>query len=183
MDTHGIASYAQALLRIAPCPLFLDPMSHLFSWRPAALCVLASSFCVASLAAPIRPPSGAEMNDLNDPLRDTRWQLQTVDGAAVRQEQAAQAPWLILSSQNHQMRGSTGCNRLTGRHTQRGTRLSLQAGATRMACPAPQMQTEQVLLQALAATDGYRVEGRTLSLLQGESVRATFISARDARRR
>jgi heat shock protein HslJ len=62
-----------------------------------------------------------------------------------------------------------------GRFVQRGTLLTLSPlGTTRAACAEPAMKQEQAVLKMLREIDGYRVENRTLSLLQGEVVRATW---------
>ena len=46
--------------------------------------------------------------------------------------------------------GRTGCNRFTGRYTLTGEGLSFSPlGVTRMACPSPQMETEQRFLDLI----------------------------------
>jgi heat shock protein HslJ len=111
----------------------------------------------------------------NPPLPDTRWALQALDGSPVLTGPGA-APHLVLHASTQKLSGFAGCNRLQGRYTQRGTQLALTAlASTRMACPPPQMQQEQRFIELLGAADGYRIEGQTMSLLQGETVRLTFI--------
>lgn len=148
---------------------FHCPVSPMF--EPLFLCrlvagALAALTAAASLAAEPAPA-------VNVPLHDTHWKLQALDGAA------ASAPGrraeLTLHTSPQHLSGFGGCNRLTGRYTQRGTELALSAlGSTRMVCSAVQMQQEQRLIQVLGEIDAYRIEGRVLSLMQGDTVRITF---------
>jgi len=136
-----------------------------FLCRPVAG-VLAALAAAASFAAEPAPA-------VNAPLHDTHWKLQALDGAA------ASAPGrraeLTLHTSPQHLSGFGGCNRLTGRYTQRGTELAVSAlGSTRMACSAAKMQQEQSLIQALGEIDAYRIEGPVLSLMQGDKVRITF---------
>jgi len=120
----------------------------------------------ASLAAEPAPA-------VNAPLHDTHWSMQTLDGAAP--STPGRRAELVLHTTPQQLSGFGGCNRLKGRYSQRGTELALSAvGRTRMVCSAAQMQQEQRLLQVLGETDAYRIEGRVLSLMQGDQVRITF---------
>ena len=66
--------------------------------------------------------------------------------------------------------GRTGCNRFTGGYTLTGEGLSFSPlGVTRMACPSPQMETEQRFLDLIQkvtrATPG---ENRQLRLMAGD---------------
>jgi heat shock protein HslJ len=131
---------------------------------------MAASAGQASAATPI------DAAEPNARLRDTRWSLQTLDGqAAVTGGGSNTLPYLVLRAKSQHLEGSTGCNRVMGRYTQRGTELALKAlGSTRMACASELMQQEQRLLDTLADTDSYRIEGRVLSLLKGDVVKVTF---------
>lgn len=111
----------------------------------------------------------------NPLLVDTRWHLQALDGTPVAAGQGGEPLSLQLQSGSQKLSGFAGCNRLQGRYTQRGTQLALTAlGTTRMACPQPVQQQEQRFIELLGAVDGYRIEGRVMSLLQGETVRLSF---------
>jgi heat shock protein HslJ len=62
--------------------------------------------------------------------------------------------------------GFAGCNRWFSSAARNGAALSFgNVGLTRMACPAPQMQTERAFVDALGATQGARLEGEELVLL------------------
>jgi heat shock protein HslJ len=133
---------------------------------------------VAALAPTMAAPAASAPTE-NVRLRDTRWQLQTLEGMPVAPAEGGKPPQLVLQARSQHLSAYAGCNQIRGRYTQRGTQLALKAlASTRMACGAETLQLEQRLLQAMAATDGYRVEGRRLSLLQGEVVKATFDAAR-----
>jgi len=81
----------------------------------------------------------------------------------------------VLHAGTQHITGFAGCNHLRGRYTQRGTQLALSAlASTRKACAQPQMRQEQRFIELLGAADAYRIEGRTLSLLQGDTVRLSF---------
>jgi putative lipoprotein len=108
----------------------------------------------------------------NPDLRNTHWSLQSIDGTP---QPAAPGAHLVFDAKSQHLGGHAGCNAFKGRFTQRGTQLALSPLATtRKACAPALQQQEQQLLQVLAATDAYRIEGPVLSLLQGDAVRATF---------
>lgn len=141
-------------------------MSRPFPLRPLLLS-FAWSIAMPVLAAPASAPANVNLK-----LRDTPWTLETLADTPAPEGQRVH---LVLASTSQHLSGNAGCNRLSGRYTQRGTALALKPVATtRMACAPAQMQLEERFLQTIAATDSYRIEGRTLSLLQGDVVKATF---------
>jgi heat shock protein HslJ len=133
--------------------------------RPLLLsCALLAMAPAASWSA----PAAANLK-----LRDTRWALETLAGAPV--SEAGAKVQLVLASSSQHLSGHAGCNRLRGRYTQRGTQLALKPlTTTRMACAPAQMALEDRFLQTLGRIDSYRVEGKELSLMQGDAVQATF---------
>lgn len=151
-------------------------MSLLFALRLRACFFGALLLPVLSTAAPPAPSS------TNAPLRETHWVAQTLDGVPLAAPAAGPRLHLVLHARTQHLSGFAGCNRLGGRYTQRGTQLALSARATtRKACPEPQMQQERQFVQLLGVADAYRVEGRMLSLLQGDAVRVTFLQATRAK--
>lgn len=138
---------------------------------------LAAAFGLIVLFAPAL--AAAADDSVNVPLRDTRWVLQSVEGAPAQPAgNEASAAQLVLKAKSQHVEGSTGCNKVRGRYTQRGTELAVKALATtRMACTPELMQQEQQLLKVLASTDSYRIEGRVLSLMQKDVVKVTFEAA------
>lgn len=135
----------------------------------AALVAAPAPAAPASAPAPASLPAAASSNLR---LRDTPWALETLAGAPAGE--AGRQVWLVLAS-SQQLSGHAGCNRLRGRYTQRGTQIVLKPLATtRMACPPAQMALEERFLQALGRVDSYRVEGKALTLMQGDVPQATF---------
>jgi heat shock protein HslJ len=130
-----------------------------------------------STAAWAAPPSP------NAELRNTRWALQTLDGEAHANAGRSGDVHVVLNGKTQQLAGFAGCNRVKGRFVQRGTELALSpVASTRMACPDATLQREARFMQALSSIDAFRIEGDVLSLLQGETVRATLRAKRAARR-
>jgi len=134
------------------------------------------ALCGSVLCGLVTAAAAADkLPDLNATLAGTRWTLQTLGGVAQAQVAGGTPVQLKLDAASQHLSGHTGCNRLMGRFVQRGTLLTLSPlGTTRMACAEPAMTQEQAVLKMLGEIDGYRVENRTLSLLQGEVVRATW---------
>ncbi|KRB10091.1 hypothetical protein ASE08_11135 [Rhizobacter sp. Root16D2] len=154
MDSIGTAPYARAMTS--------------FQFRRALCGTVLCSFVNVAAA-------DDKLSDLNATLVGTPWTLQTLGGAAQAQVAGGTPVQLKLDAASRRLSGHTGCNRLMGRFVQRGTLLTLlPLGTTRMACAEPAMTQEQAVLKMLGEVDGYRVENRTLSLLQGEVVRATW---------
>jgi len=134
------------------------------------------ALCSTVLCSVVTVAAAADkLPDLNATLAGTRWTLQTLGGVAQAQVAGGTPVQLKLDAASQRLSGHTGCNRLMGRFVQRGTLLTLSPlGTTRMACAESAMLQEQAVLKMLGEVDGYRVENRTLSLLQGEVVRATW---------
>jgi len=168
MDTPQPASYAAGLAYVT---VWCCPMSELSLPRLLAIFLGTLLVPLSSMAAAPEPTGNAS-------LHETHWVAQTLDGAPLAPG-AAPAAHLVLHARSQHLSGFAGCNRLRGRYTQRGTQIALSAlSATRMACPAAQMQQEQQFMALLGSADAYRIEGRTLSLLQGDVVRVTFTATR-----
>lgn len=102
-------------------------------------------------------------------LEQTTWVLTAFDQHTI----PARAPTLTLDPADKRAYGFAGCNRYFAAYTLKGDKLSLgQAGATLMACP--DMTIEHPFLQALSQIDRTRLQGDTLELLQGDTLRLRF---------
>jgi heat shock protein HslJ len=151
------------------------------SFTPWVPCMPLSSFLRFLMIGLLPAVSMAAAPADNPPLPDTHWTLQTLDGAPVFANKGS-VPHLVLHASTQKLSGSAGCNRLQGRYTQRGTQLALTAlASTRMACAPLLMQQEQRFIELLGLAGAYRIEGQTMSLLQGETVRLTFIKTAAAK--
>lgn len=76
---------------------------------------------------------------------------------------------VTLSFRDGRVAGNSGCNRLSGSYDLTGEGLTLsQIATTRMACPAPQMETEQAVLAALASITRFDIADDGTLLLQSQ---------------
>ncbi|MGH8699993.1 MAG: META domain-containing protein [Burkholderiales bacterium] len=126
-------------------------------------CALFTAACTAE--------RGAQATD-SDPgsVENVEWKLVALDGAPVTGASGG-APTITLSSKDKRVTGFAGCNQLTGGYELKSEQLHFTAIATtRMFCPDPNPET--ALLRALDATSRWKVEDRTLDLLDasGKSV-------------
>lgn len=99
-------------------------------------------------------------------LQEVHWKVVGMHGKAVRQNVNQRAPYLLLTIENTQVQGFSGCNRLTGMYTlkeKEQIRFSKMA-STRMACLDSTVEGE--FLQALEAVQRYRI-ARGVLILEG----------------
>ena len=76
--------------------------------------------------------------------------------------------------------GVGGCNRFFGNYEMESSRLKFSPmGATRMACP--DLQTETEFFQMLDGVDGYSIKDNKLSFLSKNKVVAVFKKAEEAK--
>lgn len=98
-------------------------------------------------------------------LYNTYWRPVEIDGEPVPLAPQQREPFIILSANEKRVKGSTGCNRLTGGFEQDSDGLHFTALATtRMACPPAVARTETRFLDALNATAAQRIVGESLEL-------------------
>lgn len=109
-------------------------------------------------------------------LDDTDWQLIDVGGIPVRTLPGERSAYMVLL--DGRLTGGSGCNKLMGvySHPRPGVLRFGRVASTRMACPPELQAQEAALLDALARSDAYRIEARTLSLLAGGEVVARFFA-------
>lgn len=112
-------------------------------------------------------------------LADVHWKLQTL-GTQPALDGARGKPLDIqFNAESMQVSGFSGCNRFTGSYQRDAPRMDgspLKIGplaSTRMAC-ATGAEQEQDYLEALQATDNFRLEDGTLLLRAGNQTLATF---------
>ncbi len=81
-----------------------------------------------------------------------------------------QTAYLQFTTEGNRVRGSTGCNRLTGSYEKNGSMLKFHPiASTMMACIGPTMETENKFNNALGRTISYRIRGNTFVLLSEKS--------------
>lgn len=101
------------------------------------------------------------------------WTVTTLNGGAL-----PEGLGVTLSFMDGRISGSSGCNRFMGSYAVTGEGLRLDGIATtRMACPAPRMETEQAVLAALASVTRFDIDDEGALLLQSEAA-TTVLSAR-----
>jgi len=112
-------------------------------------------------------------------LEGTRWVLLTLEGEDAAVGSGGKPVDLAFSAEDGRASGFSGCNRYTGGYSregssQHGSPLSFgNMAGTMMAC-ADGDEIERMYLKVLGQVDVFHVQGKTLSLLQGDQVMATF---------
>jgi heat shock protein HslJ len=77
-------------------------------------------------------------------------------------------PHLVLAAKNR-THGSDGCNRFNGGYETSGQTLHFaRLASTMMACMPPVDQMAREFVGAISATASYRIQGKQLTLLDGE---------------
>ena len=117
---------------------------------------VAVAAAVLSLAACRSSKDAVSVNDL-----DGEWNVVEIQGQAV---QAESQPFIGFDAQDGRVYGYTGCNRLMGALTlSKPNKIELgQMASTLMACP--DMETERLMLNALASVKSLKCSGKTLVL-------------------
>lgn len=99
-------------------------------------------------------------------LLGSKWSLQSLAGSAITMPEGVEAPWIRLTEEGSKLEGFGGCNQLFGDHELNGDRISFgNVGSTKKYCE-PTMATETAFLGALRGTDGFKMNGEVLKLLQ-----------------
>jgi heat shock protein HslJ len=113
--------------------------------------------------------AGSGGDTVNEPMENTYWKLVSVgEHKAVAIDEAREAH-LVLHAEDARLAGSTGCNRMMGEYERDGDRLGFgRVATTMMACPGEVMALEREFLDALDDIARWRVEGDTLTLVDGE---------------
>ena len=104
-----------------------------------------------------------------------RWYLSEINQKQVRSENGRAAHLLFSPGQVSTVAGFTGCNRLSGTFELLGSKSIKFSplAVTKMAC-LNNDQTENLFLPAIAATNKWSVQDKTLLFYNGETVVATF---------
>lgn len=101
-------------------------------------------------------------------LENTKWRLKKLGDAPVKSAPEQQEAYFVLSSENHRVSGSGGCNRLMGSYELNGDRLTFnQMASTMMAC-IKGMDTEKEFLDTLGRVKMWKIAGRQLLLSDAE---------------
>jgi putative lipoprotein len=109
-------------------------------------------------------------------LENTYWKLVEVSGRPAQVLPGEREAHILLLA--GRASGSSGCNKLMGGYTQSAPG-ALRIGplaSTRMACAPEMMTQESALFGAFDRATAYRIDGETLTLLDGDTVLARFES-------
>jgi copper homeostasis protein (lipoprotein) len=111
-------------------------------------------------------------------LTNTYWKILRLGETEVAPGEGRREPNLILREGEPQFTATVGCNQMNGGYSRTEDRLSFAAAAmTKMACPAPLDDWEQQLLQVLASTAAWRIDGQTLELLDAREAPLALFQA------
>jgi putative lipoprotein len=129
---------------------------------------------LAILVEPIGSNSrGDAAASASPPLLGTYWRVVEVAGEPAASSEGHRVAHLILRSQDKRIEGSGGVNLLSGSYALQGSTLRFgDVLSTLMAGPPTLMNQEKKFCDALGATTGYRINGKSLELLDGERVLA-----------
>ena len=112
----------------------------------------------ATVAAPVAPVNATYG------LRGVTWLIEDVkEAGSIDTGQTS-----LLIAEDGKVATTIGCNRMAGRATVEGEKLTFgPLAATRKACAPALMRQEQIYGAALAATRSYKIEDGRLSFLDG----------------
>jgi len=101
-------------------------------------------------------------------LLDTRWRLTQVGEVVVPNPAGNREVYFSLQSQNLNVVGFSGCNRMFGHYVLAGEQLKFdQMGGTKMFCDA-RMELEQRFVAMFEYVAGWKISGNTLQLLNSQ---------------
>jgi heat shock protein HslJ len=132
-----------------------------------------------AVSAPQTDATAAEPEAAGMSLENTHWRLLQVTGhePAITPADRAEA-YFILMSDDRQMQGFSGCNRMGGPYETDGRSLKFgPVHATRMACMDAR-NPEAGFMQALDATAGTRISDDKLELLDANGAALATFQAR-----
>lgn len=132
---------------------------------------------IAMFAAcsPKSPPDAADAVD-RAPLIGTEWRLVELERSPAPLGAENRPATLMLSAEGRRAGGFGGCNRFVGTYALKGDSLRLGPLAmTRMAC-AQGNELEVRFTQRLDRVRTYRISGRGLELMAGDSVVARLMA-------
>lgn len=110
-------------------------------------------------------------------LYGTKWLVTSLDGQAITLPEGTQQPWLQLSEEKR-LSGFGGCNNIMGGFEHEASTIRFtQVGSTKMYCPSS-ADLESKVLTALRNTDGFKVDGEVLHLLQADKEVASLTKSK-----
>ena len=141
--------------------------------------VIVALLTMAACSSNVRqPPASPGTNEVTYELAGTRWALMQLGTKTVTISDGGREAYIWLNSTDGSVVGHAGCNRLSTTYKQKDAQLSFDdVIVTRMFCP--DMPTETALLEAMAATAGWRITGSQLELLDEQQKPIARFEARN----
>ncbi|MDO6390422.1 META domain-containing protein [Pontibacter sp. BT731] len=106
-------------------------------------------------------------------LQSSYWILLSLQDQQFEDNPENQTAYIRFESDNNELTGFTGCNRLTGRYSLTDGSLQLtNLATTRAMCPI--IEQENLLMAVLKKVDSYEIAGDVLTLFHQKTAVATF---------
>jgi heat shock protein HslJ len=138
---------------------------------------------LAGLLALSTAVSAAEDSGGTPGLEGIDWRLlQYRAGEVMHDAVGGEQTTAVLRFDEGRMSGSGGCNRLMGAYRLDGNKLSFEprVASTMMACPAPQMEQESALVDAIGRAASFAIEGKELRVSDANGIAVlTFVKRED----
>lgn len=114
-------------------------------------------------------------------LDGVKWELKSLNDREVKLTDNNSEVYLQFNEAEKKVSGRGGCNRFFGNYEMDGDKLKFSPlGATRMACPDLQLETE--FFKALETVDTYSIKDGLLSLKSKNKVVAVFNKAEEPKK-
>lgn len=134
---------------------------------------------------PVKPVVPADVNpspqsqvSSGSELENRVWQLVELT-KSTSASQIQDGAFLNFQSENLQLKGSTGCNRLMGKYVKQGQTLKLSdIASTKMFCPGGGIVQEAMFIEALTYTRSWRIDGQHLYLLDDKNEKVAVFELR-----
>lgn len=111
-------------------------------------------------------------------LNDIKWVLVTLNDQKVELADPEGEIFILFDDASKRVNGKAACNRFFGNYEMDDAKLKFSPmGATRMACPDLQKETE--FFKMLESVDAYTIKDNKLSFLSRGKVVATFRKGED----
>ena len=137
----------------------------------AALLLLGACAHHATTSTAGAPPSTAQ-------LLSTQWTLTKLGDQVISTPQDAREIHMVLNADNQRVAGFSGCNQMMGGYALSGDTIKFdQMAGTMMAC-ASRMDVERKFLAMFADVDRWKIQGETLTLLDGNNRPLALFQAR-----
>lgn len=114
-------------------------------------------------------------------LDGVKWELKTLNDKEIKLTDSNSEIYIQFNEAEKKVNGRGGCNRFFGNYEMDGDKLKFSPlGATRMACPDLQLETE--FFKALETVDTYSIKDGVLSLKSKDKVVAVFNKAEELKK-